>query len=194
MAELLVDLKPHDKWRRKIYEEALIDEMNTGAASNARASSPSFSQPIRDNVLESISQIDGQIVIKVFGDDLDSPARRRPKRCCVRSRDVRGVARAFIDRAGEVPQLQIEIDRARAARYGLNVADVEDVIETALGGKEATEIWEGERKFAVVVRLRRRAARRDPDAMRNAADRPRRRGRASRWRRSRTSECSTAAA
>src|SRR5207244_9306887 len=66
---------------------------------------------------------------------------------------VRGVARAFVDRAGQVPQLQIQIDRQRSARYGLNVADVEDVIETALGGKTATELWEGERRFNVVVRL-----------------------------------------
>jgi cobalt-zinc-cadmium resistance protein CzcA len=64
------------------------------------------------------------------------------------------VSRAFIDRGGQVPQLQIEVDRARAARYGLNVADVEDVIETALGGKVATEIWEGDRRFGVAVRLR----------------------------------------
>ena len=114
---------------------------------------PSFSQPIRDNILESISQIDGQIVIKVFGDDLgmlqeDSAAGARSGVL------VRGVARAFIDREGSVPQLQIEIDRARAARYGLNVVDVQNVIETALGGKQATEIWEGERKYPVVVRLR----------------------------------------
>jgi cobalt-zinc-cadmium resistance protein CzcA len=66
---------------------------------------------------------------------------------------VRGVGRAFIDRYGQVPQLQIEIDRAKAARYGLKVADIQDVIETALGGKQATEIWDGEKKFAVVVRL-----------------------------------------
>src|SRR5438045_5552132 len=79
---------------------------------------------------------------------------------------VRGVARAFVDRAGMVPQLQIEIDRARAARYGLNVADVEDVIETALGGKTATEIWEGERRFGVVVRLS-EEERRDPEAIGN---------------------------
>ena len=65
-------------------------------------------------------------------------------------RATRGVARAFVDRGGEVPQLQIEIDRGRAARYGLNVADVEDVIETALGGKTATELWEGERRFYVM--------------------------------------------
>jgi heavy metal efflux system protein len=65
-----------------------------------------------------------------------------------------------------VPQLRIEIDRARAARYGLNVADVEDVIETALGGKTATELWEGERRFTVVVRLA-ESERRDPAAIRN---------------------------
>ena len=74
------------------------------------------------------------------------------------SPDVRGVSRAFIDRAGEVPQLQIEIDRGRAARYGLNVADVEDVIETALGGKVATEIWEGERRSASSCDCARRIA------------------------------------
>ena len=93
-----------------------------------------MSQPIRDNVLESISQIDGQIVIKVFGDD---PASLRTTADDVLRAvsHVRGVSRAFIDRAGEVPQLQIEVDRGRAARYGLNVADVEDVVETALGGK-----------------------------------------------------------
>ena len=53
-----------------------------------------------------------------------------------------GVSRAFIDRAGEVPQLQIEVDRGRAARYGLNVADVQDVVETALGGKVGTHVFE----------------------------------------------------
>src|SRR4029077_5980314 len=79
---------------------------------------------------------------------------------------VPGVARAFIDRAGLVPQLQVEIDRQRAGRYGLNVADVEDVIETALGGKAATALWEGERRFDVVVRLG-EEERRDPSTIRN---------------------------
>jgi cobalt-zinc-cadmium resistance protein CzcA len=53
-----------------------------------------------------------------------------------------------------VPQLQIEVDRAKCARYGLNVADIQDVIETALGGKEATEVWEGDKRFGVAVRLK----------------------------------------
>jgi cobalt-zinc-cadmium resistance protein CzcA len=66
---------------------------------------------------------------------------------------VPGVERAFIDRAGDVPQARLEIDRARAARYGLNVGDIEDQIEIGLGGKPATELWEGERHFSVVPRL-----------------------------------------
>ena len=128
---------------------------------------PSFSQPIRDNVLESISQIDGQIVVKLFSTDPDV-LRVKTREILREISGVRGVARAFIDRAGETPQLQIEIDRERAARYGLNVADIEDVIETAIGGKEATEIWEGEKKFGVVVRLA-EELRSNPDQLRKLA-------------------------
>ncbi len=68
-------------------------------------------------------------------------------------KQVPGVFRAEIDRQGELPQLVIDIDRDRAARLGLNVQDIQDVIEAALGGKAATQLWEGERKFAVAVRL-----------------------------------------
>jgi cobalt-zinc-cadmium resistance protein CzcA len=113
---------------------------------------PTFSQPIRDNVLESISQIDGQIVIKIAGDDL-AELRHTAEAIEREIKQVRGVYRAEIDRLGELPQLVIDIDRDRAARYGLNVGDVQDVIEAALAGKATTRLWEGERKFAVAVRL-----------------------------------------
>src|SRR2546425_103740 len=66
---------------------------------------------------------------------------------------VPGVARAFVDRLGELPQIQVRVDRARAARYGLNVSDIQDVIETVLGGKQVTQMWEGEQHFGVAVRL-----------------------------------------
>ena len=166
MAELFVDLKPQTSWRRKISKEALIEEMNH-ALEQLPGIEPSFSQPIRDNVLESISQIDGQIVVKLFSTDPEV-LRVKTKEILREVSGVRGVARAFIDRAGETPQLQIEIDRERAARYGLNVADIEDVIETAIGGKEATQIWEGERKFGVVVRLA-EELRGNPDQLRKLA-------------------------
>ena len=164
MAELLVDMRPTGEWRAHLSKDQLVDQMNT-ALQTIPGIEPSFSQPIRDNVLESISQIDGQIVIKVFGDDME--VLRRSAADVLRAiAPVRGVARAFVDRGGQVPQLKIEIDRGRAARYGLNVADVEDVIETALGGRTATELWEGERRFGVVVRLG-EEERRNPDAIRN---------------------------
>jgi len=152
MAEFLVDMKPEAQWRHGLTRFDLMDEMERNLLAYPGIE-PSFSYPIRDNVLESISQIDGQIVIKVFGSDLDV-LRDESKKVLAAVRDVAGVRRAFIDRLGELPQLQIDIDRGAAARYGLNVADIQDVIETALGGKAATQLWEGERRFPVAVRLK----------------------------------------
>jgi cobalt-zinc-cadmium resistance protein CzcA len=151
MLECFVDLKPVEQWRKGITKEKLLEEMDH-ALDALPGLETSFSQPIRDNVLESISQIDGQVVIKVFGED--APTLQQQVDLIIRKvTGVPGVARAFVDRAGDVPQSVIEVDRAAAARHGLNVQDVEDVIETALGGKAATELWEGEKHFSVVLRL-----------------------------------------
>jgi len=151
MAELLVDLKPDEEWRKGIDKPAILAQMDA-EVSKIPGLEPSFSQPIRDNVLESISQIDGQIVVKVFGDDLDT-LRSQAEQVLKQVSTVPGVVRAFVDRLGELPQIQIRVDRARASRYGLNVADVQDVIESALGGKAVTQVWEGEQRFGVAVRL-----------------------------------------
>jgi cobalt-zinc-cadmium resistance protein CzcA len=151
MAELLVDLKPDSEWKRGVDKETLLAEIEA-EITKIPGLRPTFSQPIRDNVLESISQIDGQIVIKVFGNDLDE-LRRQALAVLGQVENVSGVAHAFVDRLGSVPQIQIKVDRARAARYGINVADIQDVIETALGGKPVTQMWEGERRFAVALRL-----------------------------------------
>ncbi|MFX7013408.1 efflux RND transporter permease subunit, partial [Acinetobacter baumannii] len=67
---------------------------------------------------------------------------------------VPGVVRAFVDRDGELPQYVMDFDRAAAARYGVNVGDVQDLVETALAGKATTELWEGEKHFSVIVRLK----------------------------------------
>jgi len=151
MAEIFVGLKPEEQWRAGITKEQVIDAMDR-AVSAVPGMEPSFSQPIRDNVLESISQIDGQIVIKVAGDDF-AELRKATDAIMREIRQVPGVFRAEVDRQGELPQLVIDIDRNQAARLGLNMADVEDVIEAALAGKATTQLWEGERKFAVTVRL-----------------------------------------
>lgn len=151
MAEVFVDVKPAEQWRKGLTREQLILDMER-AVTAIPGLVPVFSQPIRDNVLESISQIDGQIVIKVAGDDLVE-LRRTTEAIEAEVRQVAGVYRAEIDRLGDLPQLVIDIDRDRAARQGLNVGDVQGVIEAALAGKAATQIWEGERRFSVAVRL-----------------------------------------
>src|SRR3954464_609510 len=151
MAEFLVDLKPESDWPRGVDKPKLPQERDL-AIPRTPGIEPSFSQPIRDNVLESISQIDGQIVIKVFGDDLDV-LKGEALNVLKQVNGVPGVVRAFVDRLGELPQIQVRIDRARAAGYGLTVADIQDVIESALGGKPVTQVWEGEQRFAVAVRL-----------------------------------------
>jgi cobalt-zinc-cadmium resistance protein CzcA len=151
MAEIFLDLKPPREWRPGVTKEQLIDEMNRHLATLPGIDF-SLDQPIMDNVLESISQIDGQVVIKVFGDD-SAALRGKAQEMCQAISGVRGVDTATVDRAGEVPQALIEIDRNLAARYGLNIGDIEDVIETGLAGKAATELWEGEKHFSIVVRL-----------------------------------------
>ncbi|MFI5310424.1 MAG: efflux RND transporter permease subunit [Gemmatimonadales bacterium] len=151
MLEIFVGLQPPAEWKRRVSKDQVIREMER-ALDAIPGLEVSFSQPIRDNVLESISQIDGQVVIKVFGED-PAELRRETQQVLEQVANVPGVTRAFVDRAGEVPQARLEIDRGRAARFGLNVGDIEDQIEIGLGGKAATELWEGEKHFSVVARL-----------------------------------------
>ncbi|HTH93780.1 MAG TPA: CusA/CzcA family heavy metal efflux RND transporter [Rhodocyclaceae bacterium] len=149
--EALIELKPESEWRAGKKKRDLLDEMERNIETIPGVGA-SFGQPIRDNVLESISQIVGQIIIKVTGDDLDK-LQDIGNKILEDVRPVAGVDRAVIDRNGQLPQYRIDIDRNRAARYGLSVGDIEDVIETAIGGKDTTYIWEGERRFSIVLRL-----------------------------------------
>jgi cobalt-zinc-cadmium resistance protein CzcA len=151
MAELFVDVKPREEWRKGLTRDQLIEEMDA-RLSVIPGVDPAFSQPIRDNVLESISQIKGQIVVKVAGDDL-LELQRTVEAMKREFKQIPGIQRAEVDRLGQLPQLVIDINREKAARLGINVSDIQDVIETALAGKSATYFWEGERKFAVAVRL-----------------------------------------
>ena len=151
MVEFLVDLKPESEWQRGITRHKLFDEMDAEIR-KIPGVDPRFSMPVRDNILESISQIKGQIIVKIFGDDVEV-LRELATKALHRFEKVDGVADAFVDRLGEQPQIQIRIDRLRAARFGINVQDVQDVIETALGGKQVTQVWEGEQRFGVAIRL-----------------------------------------
>src|SRR3977135_1842980 len=151
MNQSLAHLKPEAGWRRGISRARLFEEMDVDIR-KIPGVDPRFSMPVRDNILESISQIKGQIIVKIFGDDVNV-LRDLATTALHEFERVPGVADAFVDRLGEQPQIQIYVDRARAARYGINVRDIQDVIESALSGKQVTQVWEGEQRFGVAVRL-----------------------------------------
>jgi cobalt-zinc-cadmium resistance protein CzcA len=149
--EYFVDLKPREEWRRGVTGDELVARMRARLA-DIPGIEFNFSQPIKDNIEENISGMIGQVAIKLFGDDLDGMRRAADdvKRAL---ETVPGVADLAVLQSAELPQVHVLVDRKAIARYGLAVADVEDVIETAIGGKAATSLWEGERHFDVVVRL-----------------------------------------
>ncbi len=149
--EFFVDLKPRDEWPRGVTADDLVGDMR-GRLSEIPGIEFNFSQPIKDNIEENISGMIGQIAIKLFGDDLGAMRRAADEIRDVLER-VPGVADLAVVQSAELPQVHIVVDRGAIARYGLNIADVQDVVETAIGGKAATTLWEGERHFDVVVRL-----------------------------------------
>jgi cobalt-zinc-cadmium resistance protein CzcA len=151
-AETFVDLLPQDRWRAGLTKAQLIEEMERKLKIIPGVDFD-FSQPITDNIDEAVSGVKGAPnSIKIFGDDLIELQQLSDK---IKDaiEDVPGVAQLSSDQLGGQSQLQIEIDRARAARYGLNAADIQNVVETAIGGKTASQVVEGERKFDLVVRL-----------------------------------------
>ena len=112
----------------------------------------SFSQPIQLRVDELVSGVKAQIAVKLFGDDLDvlKAQGERIQRAVSR---VRGAADVNLERVAGTAYLEVHIDRARIARYGINVADVQAIVGTAIGGQAATQLREGQRVFEVVVRF-----------------------------------------
>jgi len=149
--EFFVDLKPHDSWPRGMTLDRLVGDMRERLA-EIPGIEANFSQPIKDNIEENISGINGQVAIKLFGDDLDA-LRRSAVEVKRTLEQVPGVADLAVVHSAELPQVHVVVDRKAIARYGLNIADVQDVIETAIGGQTATTLWEGERHFDVAVRL-----------------------------------------
>lgn len=149
--EYFVDLRPHGEWRRGMgSKDVLIDSMNArleqipGAAWN-------FSQPIQDNVEEAVSGVKGSLAIKLSGSDLRTLESTANEIVAV-MRTVPGVEDLGVFRVTGQPTLNITVDREAAERFGVHVADVQDVVEAALGGKVVSEILRGEQRFDLVMR------------------------------------------
>ncbi len=149
--QMFVDLAPESTWRTAHTKEELVARMDA-RLEKLPGIDWNFSQPIKDNVEENISGLKGMIAVKLFGEDLAKLDDLSAKIAHAIG-TVPGAADLAVIQAGQLPQLQIAVDRKKIARYGIQVGDVDEAIETAIGGKAATQLWEGERRFDVSVRF-----------------------------------------
>ncbi len=159
-SEPIVVLRPRSQWRTARTIEELIAKMRVelekipGVAYN-------FSQPIAHRVDHLVSGVKSQVAVKIFGDDMRL-LRAKAEEAAALLRTVPGVADLRAEQVAGMPNLNLKLDRGKLARYGLTVAGVQEVIETAVGGKAATEIIEGQMRVEVMVRF--------PEARRNSPE------------------------
>ncbi|WP_316747323.1 CusA/CzcA family heavy metal efflux RND transporter [Pedobacter gandavensis] len=148
--EFHVDIYPKKEWKRKQTKEQLIERMQEKLKSFPGISL-NFSQPISDNVEEAVSGVKGSIVVKLFGNDFQFMEKEEEKIEDI-LKTVEGIEDLGILRNLGQPELQINLDQKKMALYGVSTADANAVIEMAIGGKAATQIYEGERKFDLIIR------------------------------------------
>lgn len=152
LSDVYVELKPPAEWTTAHTREELVEKMAKALADNVPQANFSFSQPIELRVAELISGVRSDIAIKLFGDDLDE-LKRTADSIAVTVGKIDGAADVKVEQVSGLPQLQIKPDRAAIARYGINIEDVNDVVESVIAGKEAGLVYEGEQRFNLVVRL-----------------------------------------
>ena len=150
--EYFVDLKPKEQWRPAFHQnkDELISAMNR-ELSKIPGVVWGFSQPIADNMEEAVSGVKGQLATKVYGDDLKVLEDKAEQIVSI-MRQVKGIEDLGVLRVLEQPGDRFEVDRQQAARYQINVADVQDAIQTAAGGNALTQVLQGEARYDLVMR------------------------------------------
>ena len=150
--EYFVDLKPRSEWRPQFHQNK--DEL-IAAMDKKVETIPGvvwgFSQPIQDNVDEAVSGVKGELAVKIFGTDLHDLEATADQIVEV-MKDVPGVADLGVFRVLGQPNVNLIVDRAKTDRFGVNVSDVQDAIQTAVGGTAVSQILQGERRYDLVVR------------------------------------------
>jgi len=152
-AEFFVPLKPFGEWPRGYTKEQLIDELQRQFQAEFPGVEFNFSQYIQDNIEEGLSGVKGANSVKIVGPDLNV-LERLADQVLREMAQVRGVQDLGVFRVLGQPNLNVTVDREKAARYGLNAGDVNTVVQAAAGGTQATTVLEGDRQFALVVRLK----------------------------------------
>jgi cobalt-zinc-cadmium resistance protein CzcA len=158
--EFNVQLFPQDDWKPKITKDELIDQM-TKKLAIIPGCDLNFSQPISDNIEEAVSGVKGSICVKIFGDSLNYMEQKANEVYNV-MKPVRGLTDLGVIKNIGQPELDIELNQQKMAFYGVNTADANAVIEMAIGGKAATQLYEGIQKYDIRIRF--------PEEFRNTAD------------------------
>ena len=150
--EYFIDLRPKEQWRPIFHQdkERLIEALGQ-EADKIPGVVWNFSQPIADNMEEAVSGVKGELAVKIYGDDLKLLEDKADDIMAVMSK-VRGVQDLGIFRVIGQPNLDLTVNRDKAARFGINVSDVQDAIETATGGKAVSSVLKGEERYDLVVR------------------------------------------
>ena len=152
--EYFIDLRPKEEWRPEFHQEK---ELLIAALGKEAEKMPgvvwNFSQPIADNMEEAVSGVKGELAVKIYGTDLKQLEDKADEIMGVMGK-IHGVQDLGIFRVIGQPNLNLSVNREKAARFGINVADVQDAIETATGGKAVTSVLKGEERYDLVVRYK----------------------------------------
>ena len=150
--EYFVDLRPRDEWRSQFRtKEQLIAAMRADLREQTFGNVWDFSQPIQDKIEEAVSGVKGSIVVKLFGDDLKLLEQKGSEIVSAMAK-VPGVDDLGLLRVVGQPNVDIIVDHTKTNRFGINLNDIQDATEVAMGGKAVTQILDGDRRFDVVVR------------------------------------------
>src|SRR5262249_2512399 len=149
--ESAVVLKPYDTWPEGETKHDLIERL-AARFERIPGMTVGFSQPMIDGVNDKISGAHSELVVKVYGDEVRE-TRRIAEEVLDVLRDMPGAVDVAIDQEPPLPQLQVSIDRDKAARYGINVADIANLIQTGIGGQAVAQVFIGERRYDVTARF-----------------------------------------
>jgi cobalt-zinc-cadmium resistance protein CzcA len=149
--EIFVGLEDYSRWTKTVSKQDLLLRIRSELEQAVPGALFSFSQPILDNVTEAVTGSVADLAVLISGEDLDL-MRREADSVLTIIRTIPGASESGIEQEGNQAQLSVEIDRTAAARFGVNVSDIQKMIEAAVGGRPVSRFYEGERRFDIVVR------------------------------------------
>lgn len=152
ISDTIITLKPRSQWKTAKTQEELMKKMREKLEASMSGVGFNFTQPIALRVDELISGVKSQVAIKLFGDDLDKLKETADEIAKVMT-TIKGTADLRVEQVSGQPYLHIDIDRQAIARYGINISDVQQIVEVAIGGGSPTDFFEGDKRFDVLVRF-----------------------------------------